>query len=54
MTMHSEDWMRLLAPLVTELVKELVTAIFGGKAKKMALFADVFGQVYDPKDRGVR
>ena len=54
MTMHSEDWMRLLAPLVTELVKELFGAIFGSKPKKMALFHSVFGQPYDPKDRGVR
>lgn len=54
MTMHSEDWMRLLAPLVTELAKELFTAIFGGKKKKVALFADVFGVIYDPKRKGVR
>ena len=44
MTMHSDDWMRLFAPLVTELVKELLGAIFGSKKKKLSLYLDRFGK----------
>jgi len=38
MTMHSEDWARLWAPLATELLKAAVKLIFGNKATKSEVY----------------
>ena len=46
MTRHSEDWVRLFAPLVTELFKELMGAIFGCKETKKILYRNTFKTDY--------